>query len=128
MSVEKIINQIEIDSEQEIKEILEDAKIQADKIMKDELEKAEQSRGIIEIELEADKLNKNIYKPSSIDAFEANTKFEPELTGKPYGLTSPDKKNLQAFPCSRSLRLQEQSNNCLPHGETNIPRKVPGST
>lgn len=50
-----------------------------------------------------------MFKPTSLEGFEEDTRFRPELTGSPFGRTQPARQGLDGRPelVSRSVRYQE---------------------
>jgi hypothetical protein len=63
-----------------------------------EMNRAEVDNTTLELAIEPGALGQDLFKPTALDAFGPETRFEPELTGKPYGYTSPPKAGLQARP------------------------------
>jgi hypothetical protein len=43
-------------------------------------------------------VGEEVYKPNALDGYHADTKFRPELSGKPHGLTFPDDPALAPLP------------------------------
>lgn len=64
----------------------------------EELKKAELDNTTVEISIKSSSLQLDMYKPTALDAFSPGSLFEPELTGKPHGYTSPTESGLQARP------------------------------
>ena len=81
MSVEKIINQIELDAKQEINEILKEADKQANKIIKDEILKAEiESKKIIsDGEKKSNSINQIIISKENQKASKKITQIKEEI-------------------------------------------------
>lgn len=63
-----------------------------------QLESAEIDNVVMEVIIYPEMLGQDLFKPTALDAFEPETKFEPELTGKAYGYTSPREPALQSRP------------------------------
>ena len=63
----------------------------------------------IEITIPSKALNKPLFKPNALDGFNENTRFRPELTGLPYGMTCPVDDSFRGRPelVSESERYQE---------------------
>lgn len=63
-----------------------------------EMKNAEMDNTAVEISIAAEKLGLDLFKPTALDSFRPETRFEPELTGKKYGATAPLKQGLQSRP------------------------------
>lgn len=63
-----------------------------------ELEKAAIDNAVVESSIDSDSLANPLFKPTALDAFSPGTQFEPELSGKAYGYTSPPEPGLQSRP------------------------------
>lgn len=46
--------------------------------------------GVVEISIPRDRFPTDLFKPSALDGFMARTRFEPDLTDTPHGLTQPE--------------------------------------
>jgi hypothetical protein len=70
-------------------------------LCEDTLLQAEKDRHVVVVTMpEAGFTNvgEEVYKPNALDGYRANTKFRPELSGKPHGLTFPDDPALAPLP------------------------------
>jgi len=63
-----------------------------------EIKTAEQDNTVVELSIDAEILGEPLYKPTALDSFIPDTKFEPELTGKTCGYTVPQNPGLQSRP------------------------------
>jgi hypothetical protein len=81
----------------------------------DEMKKAEKDKIVVELAINAETLGKELFKPTALDSFIPETKFEPELTGRPYGYTAPEESGLQSRPelVSASVRYSDMNKNMI---------------
>lgn len=63
-----------------------------------EIKKARDDEFAVEISINPKDFNETLFKPTALDAFDPDTGFEPELTGKPYGYTAPCDRGLKSWP------------------------------
>ena len=55
-------------------------------------------QGLVEIRVPGPLLDKELYKPCSLDAFQAGTRFRPDFSDKPWGHTHPETPTTKARP------------------------------
>jgi len=64
----------------------------------EEMQEAEMDNTTIQLTVTAEELGRDLFKPTALDSFFPETKFEPELTGNVYGYTSPQESGLRPRP------------------------------
>jgi len=74
-----------------------------------ELNQIKEDKIGVEVSVNVKDLKHKLYKPTALDSFEPDTRFRPELSGLPYGLTCPQEDGLNPRPelVSRRVRYPE---------------------